>query len=145
VTIQNLRSLFTLLLRGLVRDSERLLHGFCGRSRACSTTHFNILTRTGAWARDWNRFTLLCHELVEARQVGLTKTGIERTGKRLTAGDEGSSPPSAIAVFVLCLIGVFLNICLDNLLDITNFDQDVLGLEIGMDDATFAVEVVETQ
>lgn len=77
--------------------------------------------------------------MVEAR--------IERTGQRLGACDEGPPSPPAVpaAVVAVLFLGLVFDIGLDNLLDVANFDEDVFGLEVGVDDAALAVEVVEAQ
>ena len=77
--------------------------------------------------------------MVEAR--------VQRAGERLAASDEGApSPPAVSAVVVaVLLLGLVFHVRLDNLLDVANLDEHVLGLEIGVDDAALAVEVVEAE
>lgn len=76
----------------------------------------------------------------------MVEAGIEGTGERLAAGDEGPASSAPIRVTPLAvLLGVIFDICFDDLLDIANLDEDVLGLQVGVDDAAFAVEIVEAQ
>ena len=66
----------------------------------------------------------------------------------MTPRDEGSTSPSAVPVVFLLflfLFGVFLDICLDNLLDVANLDQDVLRLQIRVDNPAFPVHIIQTQ
>ena len=79
-------------------------------------------------------------------EVKAAKVGIERTRKRLAARDEGSSSSTTIAIIISTDINfVLVDIGLDNVLDIANLNQDIFGLQVGVDDATFTVHVVETQ
>lgn len=76
------------------------------------------------------------------------KVGVERAGQRLAPRDKGAASPSAVAVvflFHLFLLGFFLDISLDDLLDIANLDQDVLRFQVGMNNATFPMHVIQTQ
>lgn len=62
----------------------------------------------------------------------------------MTAGDEGpTTPPSVTVVLLLSSLG--LDNALDNLLDVSNLDKNVFWFEVGVDDAAFAMEVVEAQ
>jgi len=71
---------------------------------------------------------------------------VERAGQRLAAGDEGPSPSAPVAVVLLVLLlGLLLDVLLDDLLDVADLDQDVLGLEVGVDDAALAVQVVQAE
>ena len=62
----------------------------------------------------------------------------------LAAGNQSPPPASAIPVIVF-VTRVALNNLLHDLLDIADLNQDVLGLQVGVDDAAFPVEVVQTQ
>lgn len=77
--------------------------------------------------------------MVEAR--------VERAGKRLASCNQRPPSPPAIPVAILAvfLLGLVLDVCLYNLLDVADFDEDVLGLQVGVDDAALAVQVVEAQ
>lgn len=62
--------------------------------------------------------------------------------------DKGASSPPAVAVIFLLLLllfGFFLDISLDDLLDITNLDQDIFRFQISMNNATFPMHVIQTQ
>lgn len=76
------------------------------------------------------------------------KVGVERTGQWLAPSNEGSTSPSAVPVIFLVflvLFGVVLDISLYDLFDVANLDQDVLGLQVGMDDPAFPVHIIQTQ
>lgn len=76
----------------------------------------------------------------------MAEVGVERTGKRLTACDQGSSPSSSIAVILLIIrFWFFLDECFHNMLHIANFDQNVFGFEVGVDDATFPMQVIQAE
>ena len=77
--------------------------------------------------------------MVEAR--------VERTRERLTSRDEGPPSPPAVphAVFTVLLLWFILYVCLYDLFDVANLDENILGLQIGVDDAALAVEVVEAE
>ena len=62
----------------------------------------------------------------------------------MTAGDE-SSPTAATIPIILLIGGLRLDNALYDLFNVADFDEDVFGLEVGMNDAAFAVEVVETE
>lgn len=62
----------------------------------------------------------------------------------MAAGDEGSPAATAVSV-VLLVAGLALDDLFDDLLNVANFNQDVFGLEIGVDDAALAVEIVEAE
>lgn len=88
--------------------------------------------------------------LAEAAGAGRDKgrcvaeTSIKWRRQRLAAGDKCPSSPATVAiVFLFKRFG--LNNLLHNLLDVADFDKDVLGLEICVDDSAFAVEVVESK
>ena len=82
----------------------------------------------------------------EVLEVCLVEARIQRAGQRLTPRDQRPpSPPAAPVVVVLVLLGVVFDICLDDLLDVANLDEDVLGLQVGVDDAALAVEIVEAK
>lgn len=83
----------------------------------------------------------------EVCEVCLVEACIERAGERLATRDQGPSSPPAIpvAVVTVLLLWIFLDVGLDNLLDVANFDKDVFGLQVGVDDAALAVEVVEAE
>lgn len=71
---------------------------------------------------------------------------MEGRRQRLAACDESPAPSAAVAVvFLFVLVGALGQDPLDNLLDVTNLDEDVFGLEVGVDDAAFAVQVVQAQ
>lgn len=74
----------------------------------------------------------------------MVEAGIEGRWQRLAPSDQGPPSPTAIPS-VLLVAGLVLHNPLHGLLDVTDFDQDVFGLEIGMDDTTFAVQVVEAE
>lgn len=69
---------------------------------------------------------------------------VEGRRQRLAAGDQCSTSPPAVAI-VLFVRWFALNNFFDNLLHVANFDQDVLGLQIGMNDATLPVQIVKAE
>lgn len=76
------------------------------------------------------------------------KVGVERTGQRLAPSNKSATPPTTVAVIFLVflfLFGFLLDVGFDNLLDVTDLDEDVFGFQIGMDDSAFAMHVVQTQ
>lgn len=74
----------------------------------------------------------------------MVKGRVQGRGQRLAAGDEG--PPATTAVSVIFLFaGLVLDHLFDNLLDVANLNEDVFGLEVGVDDAALAVQVVEAK
>ena len=77
----------------------------------------------------------------------MVEAGVQRTGQRLAPCNQCPPSPPAIpvAAFAVLLLGLILHICLDDLFDVANFYQDVLGLQVGVDDAALAVEVVEAE
>jgi hypothetical protein len=83
----------------------------------------------------------------EVCEVGLVEARVERARERLAASNQGPPSPPTVprAVVAVFLLGVVLDVCLHNLLDIANLDQDVLGLQVGVDDAALAVQVVEAE
>jgi len=83
----------------------------------------------------------------EVLEVCLVEARVQRAGERLAACDEGPPSPPAVPVAVIAalLLRVVLDVCLDDLLDVANLDEDVLGLQVGVDNAAFAVEVVEAK
>lgn len=77
-------------------------------------------------------------------EIGVVKASVQGGRKRLTAGDE--RPPATAPVPIVLLIGgLGLHDAFDNLLNVANLDKDILGLEVGVDDAAFAMEVVEAE
>lgn len=74
----------------------------------------------------------------------MAEAGVEGRRQRLTASNQGPPSPAAIPS-VLLVVGLVLYDPLHGLLNVTNFDQDVFGLEICVDNATFAMQVVETE
>lgn len=74
----------------------------------------------------------------------MVEAGVEGGWQRLAASDE-SSPASAAIPIVLLVASVGLDDALDDLLDIANLDEDVFGLKVGVDDAAFAMEIVEAK
>lgn len=61
------------------------------------------------------------------KEVTMVEGGIERRRQRLAAGNKG--PPSPAAVTVVFLVpGLVLYDPLDNLFDVANLDEDILGL-----------------
>lgn len=80
----------------------------------------------------------------EARQVGVVEAGVQGRRQRLRARDQRAAPPPPIAV-VLLVGSLLLHVFLDDLLDVANLDEDVLGLEVGVDDAALAVQVVQAE
>lgn len=79
-----------------------------------------------------------------AERVPAAEAGAERAGERLAACDESSPSPSAISVIVsgIGLLLFILDARLDDLLDVSNLDEDVFRFEIGMDDTALAVQVI---
>ena len=76
----------------------------------------------------------------------VAETCIERAGQRLTAGDQSPSPSSTIPiVFFAILLGLVLNKGFNNLFDVANLNQDILGFQIRMNDATFSMHIVKAQ
>lgn len=76
------------------------------------------------------------------------KVGVERAGQRLAPRDESAASPAAVAVvllFLLFFLGFFFDISLDDLLDIADLDQNVLRFQVGMNNATLPMHVVQTQ
>ena len=62
----------------------------------------------------------------------------------MTASDE--SPPTSPSVAVVLFLGGFrLDNALNNLFDISNFDENVFWLKVGVDDTAFAMKVVEAE
>lgn len=84
---------------------------------------------------------------VGAKRVAAAEAGIKRTWQWLTACNQGSSPSSPIAIiFLVFLLRLFfLHKRFHNLLDVANLDQNVLWFQIGMDDTTVAMQVIQTQ
>lgn len=74
----------------------------------------------------------------------MVKGRVEGRGQGLAARDEGSPATASVSV-ILLVARLALDDLFDNLLDIADFDQDVFGLEIGVNDAALAVEVVEAE
>lgn len=62
----------------------------------------------------------------------------------MAAGDQSSSPSSAVTV-VLFVVRFVLNNLLHNLLHISNLNQDVFGLQIGVNDAALSVQIVQAE
>ena len=82
----------------------------------------------------------------EPQRIQTAETGIERTGERLAAGDQRSPSPSSIAiVFFIVEFGLVLDKSFDNVFDIPDFDQDIFRFQVGVDDATLAVEIVQAE
>ncbi len=76
----------------------------------------------------------------------MTEAGVERTGKRLTPRDHRPPPsPSVPIVLFVIRFGFFLDHRFDDLFHIPDFDQHIFGLQIGVDDATFAVQVIQPE
>lgn len=68
----------------------------------------------------------------------MVEVGVEGRWQRLAASNE--RPTSSAAVAVVLFVGrLGLDDLLDNLLNVSNFNQDIFGLEIGVDDATLPV------
>lgn len=62
----------------------------------------------------------------------------------MTAGDK--SPPTSPSVTVVLFLSSFrLHNALDNLLDVSNLDENVFWFEVGVDDTAFSMEVVEAE
>lgn len=74
----------------------------------------------------------------------MVKAGVEGGWQRLAASDEGPAASATIPV-VLLVASVRLDDALDNLLHIADLDEDVFRLKVGVDDAAFAVEIVEAK
>ena len=86
------------------------------------------------------------HAARESERIHMAETGVERTGKRLTARDQGPPSSSSIAIILLIVrFRFFLDKSFHNVFDIPDFDQNIFGFEIGMDDATFAMEIIQSQ
>jgi hypothetical protein len=83
----------------------------------------------------------------EMCEVGLIEARVERAREWLAASDKSPSSPPAVprAVVAVFLLGVVLDVRLHNLLDVANLDKDILGLQVGVDDAALAVQVVEAE
>lgn len=62
----------------------------------------------------------------------------------MTAGDQSSSPSSAVTV-VLFVVRFVLDDLLHNLLHISNLNQDIFGLQISVNDATLPVQIVQAK
>lgn len=69
---------------------------------------------------------------------------VEGRRQWLAAGNQCPTSPPAVAI-VLFVGWLTLNNLLDNLFDVANLDQDVFGLQIGVNDATFPMQVVQAQ
>lgn len=81
-------------------------------------------------------------------EVEVIEVGVERTRERLAPCDQcaSPSPPVPVILFLFGIfIGFFLDMRLDDLLHISNLDQDILRLQIRVDDSTLAVEIVQAQ
>ena len=79
-------------------------------------------------------------------EIETAETCVEGAGQRLATSDEGAAPPTTITVILFILLGLLLlNVGLDNLLDIADLDENVLGLEIRMDDTALAMQVVQAK
>lgn len=79
-------------------------------------------------------------------KVEAAKARVEWTGQWLTASNQSSSPPATIAIVLLILLRLLLfNVCLNDLLNIADLDEDIFGFEIRMDDTTFTMKVIQTQ
>lgn len=77
-------------------------------------------------------------------EIVVVEAGIEGGGQRLTARDESPSPPAAVSV-VFLVARLALDDLFDDLFDVANLDEDILGLQVGVNDAAFAVEIVKAQ
>lgn len=76
----------------------------------------------------------------------MAEAGVERTGKRLTARDQGSPPSTSVAIVLFIIrFWFFLDKRFHDMFDVANFDQNIFGFEIGMDDATFTMQVIQPQ
>lgn len=77
----------------------------------------------------------------------MAKTCIERAREGLTTGDQGAPSPASISmvVFIFFLLGLVIDVSLHDLLYITNLDENVLGFQIGVDNAALPVKVIETE
>lgn len=76
-------------------------------------------------------------------EVKAAKAGVERTRQRLAASDQGAPPSTTIPVVLFgFLLRFLLNMRLDNLFDVANLDQHILGLEICVDNPTLAVHII---
>lgn len=77
--------------------------------------------------------------MVEAR--------VQRARQRLAARDEGPASPAPVGVILLLLLLdlVLVDERLDDVLHVANLDQHVLGLQVRVDDAALAVQVVQAQ
>ena len=77
----------------------------------------------------------------------MVEAGIEGTGKGLAAGDKCPPSPPAVPVVIVTVfvLGVVFDVCLHNLLHVANFNEHVLGLQIRVDDAALAMEVIEAE
>jgi hypothetical protein len=91
--------------------------------------------------------TLWTSHAGEVLKIGVVEARVEWTWERLTSCDQCPPSPPAIplAVLAVFLLRVFLDIGFHDLLHVANLDQDILGLQIGVDDATLAVQVVEAK
>jgi len=102
----------------------------------------------------WVILTGLIHHLVETAvrvgravfKVEAAKAGVQWTGQRLAACDQSAPPSSPIPVRFLVLFRLFLlNMGLDNLFNVANLNQHVFGFQVGVDDATLSVQVIQAQ
>lgn len=74
----------------------------------------------------------------------MVEGSVERRWQRLATGDEGSATSAAVSV-ILFIVWFVLDHLFNNLLDIADFNEDVFGLKIGVNDAAFTVQVIEAE
>lgn len=74
----------------------------------------------------------------------MIKRRVERRGERLAAGYQSSPSTAAVSVIFLVARVVFYHLFY-NLLNVPDFNQDVFGFEIGVNDAALAVKIIEAE
>lgn len=74
----------------------------------------------------------------------MIKVGVERRWQRLAASNERPTSSAAVAV-VLLVRRLRLDHPLDNLLNVSNLNQDILRLEVRVDDAALPVQVIQAE
>lgn len=79
-------------------------------------------------------------------KVETAKAAVQRTGQRLAASNEGTPPSATIAIVLFILLRLLLlNMRLDNLLDIADLNENVFGLQVGVNDTALAMKVIQTK
>ena len=78
-------------------------------------------------------------------QISLAEARVERTRQRLAASDESPPPPPSVSVVFFPVLLCFGHILLDDLFYIANFDQHIFRFEVGVNDAAFAMKIVQAK